>query len=241
MIGILDWGIGGLSVTRHFTPKEQRFLYLSDSGFTPYGKVPTNILRNRLDHLTNWMFEQGVEKILVACHSASTAYEESARISLINTHGVKAIPTQGVNRIGVIGGVRTIRSQWYRKALEAQGLSVQQRIAQPLSAFIEAGKFSSDLEVTIQKIVRPLADQDVMLLACTHYPAATAQIAAALEWDDSRIIDPALTAVKWMREQWTEYLLPGTPVYYTTGNCKEMQVSADRAFNIQLAPLPIQS
>lgn len=48
-IGICDWGIGGLGVYKELRKRGSNadIVYFSDSGYTPYGKVPKDELHER--------------------------------------------------------------------------------------------------------------------------------------------------------------------------------------------------
>ena len=75
--------------------------------------------------------------------------------------------------LGVVGGARTIRSGLYRRALATPRRRVIQRIAQPLSAHIEAGRVGTPaFERDWARILGPLGRANAILLACTHYPSA---------------------------------------------------------------------
>src|SRR5947199_174761 len=56
--------------------------------------------------------------------------------------GIAMAVACGNRRIGVIGGRRTIESGIFGSRLRALGLDVRCRIAQPLSALVEAGELS---------------------------------------------------------------------------------------------------
>ena len=68
------------------------------------------------------------------------------------------------------------------------------RVAQPLSAHIEAGRTgTTQFQTDLARIVAPLRQVDALVLACTHYPAAGRWFAAALP--GVRLIDPAAASV----------------------------------------------
>ncbi len=89
-----------------------------------------------------------------------------------------------------MGGRRTIAAGHYRRGLARRGRVVLSRVAQPLSAHIEAGRTGSpEFRSDLANILAPLRHVDALVLACTHYPAARDWFAAALP--HATLIDPA--------------------------------------------------
>ena len=142
-LAILDWGIGGISVLQEIKAQlgDIPVLYLSDTGATPYGKMSRSELVERLRTVIAYLRTKGATQLVIGCNAASTA------IPFLN---VNSFPIEGVidsavrlaaqiqpRRLGLIGGRRTVLSGVYRTAFAARGMTVAQRIAQPLSGLIE--------------------------------------------------------------------------------------------------------
>src|SRR4051812_9244493 len=97
--GIMDWGIGGLSVYRALRASGNRtdVVYLSDSGNVPYGKQDRERLRKRFREIATFFEARGVDRVLVGCNSASSAIDgdserfENVRFESIIPAGVRAI------------------------------------------------------------------------------------------------------------------------------------------------------
>lgn len=245
-MGILDWGIGGLGLYK-LVKKEapgQAVLYFSDSGFHPYGKVKTAELAARLTSVLQSMKEIGAEKVVVACNAASTVLDHINKkgnglpeLTGIIEHGIRAALEQKKKSIGIIGGRRTVSSGLYRRALRNSGFQVTQRVAQPLSALIEAGDFESGLlDRELSKILKPINDVDVLLLGCTHYPAIADLIKKHLP--TATVIDPAEEALEWLGKKWG--FLGQDKVedfFFTTGCKKTTSLSAERAFGVNLGSI----
>ena len=232
-IAILDYGIGGIGLTqliKHSYPSLP-LLYFSDSGAVPYGKMPKTTLRNRILQILNYLSGLGVQRIVVACHAAST-------VILPNDHGVTgiqkltidAVLASGKQHIGVIGGGRTIRSGYYRKQLIHHGLTVQQRVAQPMSILVERGDTSSvEAQQTVSQIVGPLKGIDALLMACTHYPAMKGVLQNVLG-RQVMLIDPITHVFNSLQAQLRHNEATGNSLYLTTGDPKLMQKAALHAF-----------
>ena len=190
LIGVLDWGIGGLFAVERMLSREPTLdlAFFSDAGNTPYGRQSRVQLRASVRQGIHRLHQMGAGPILVACHSASSVLPD---LDLDDVTGVvqpQTVPRGGT--IVVLGGMRTIRSGVWRTALQHHGRVVQ-RIAQPLSAAVEAGRTQHpDTRRTLEQILTPVRAADTVVLACTHYVALMPAIRALML--HARIVDPAL-------------------------------------------------
>jgi len=242
-LGIIDWGIGGISVYKLVREQlgDVPVTYFSDTGATPYGKMSPTELVARLDAAIDYLIsKRRVSHLVIGCNAASTAIPQLA------DHG---IPVVGViepaiamterlrpRKLGLIGGRRTVVSGVYRRGFGARGMQVNQRIAQPLSAMIESGDTSSGkLRDAARQILSPLRSCSHILLACTHYPAMSPVLSELLP-AGTVLINPAAELVKsislWNIE------CGGTTEFITTGDANAMQTAAHAAFGVDI-PSPV--
>ncbi|MBK8169539.1 MAG: aspartate/glutamate racemase family protein [Sandaracinaceae bacterium] len=234
-LGVIDWGIGGVSVLRELQSKFPRtsFTYYSDTGAPPYGTLSHSALTQRLEVVVDRLVARGVDGVVLACNAASTVLMRGVTFS-VPTLGmiepsVNLAVTSRAKRIGVVGGRRTIRSRVYRNALAERGIDVVQRIAQPLSAAIERGHFRTPaFAALVEDIVRPLRDVDALLLACTHYPAALA--AFALHLPGVHLLDPAREVALSVRARWSIKPSEASLTMLTSGDKRSMHRSARLAW-----------
>jgi glutamate racemase len=249
MIGILDWGIGGLGFWKALRQRDPRVpvVYWSDAGETPYGKLPALRLAARVREVTARLAERGVTHLVIACNAASTALPALGVAGTTGTiatragdvvvtgviaHAVRMARASGARTLGVIGGRRTIRSGIYRRALAAANRRVVQRVAQPLSARVEAGDLGSTaLERELSAILGPLRGVDALLLACTHYPALAPRLQAHLP--GVRLLDPVDQLLSWVAPRWLAPA-PGSDLFVTTGDAGAMRRAARAAFGVRL-------
>jgi glutamate racemase len=114
-------------------------------------------------------------------------------------------------------------------------------VAQPLSAHIEAGRTGSpEFRADLARIVAPLRRVDALVLACTHYPAASRWFAAALP--GVLLIDPAerlAAAVAERHPQTRHAQIPSTRIFLTTGDPDAMRHGAARAWGRALTATAI--
>lgn len=242
---VLDWGIGGFSVVRALWERDPALsiVYVSDAGFTPYGKVPAHALAARVGVLLDHFAGLGAERAVLACNAASTVAHLLPATSLevldMLDAGVEVVLRTGLSRVGLLGGGRTVRSGDHRRRLAALGVTVRGRVAQPLSAWIERGELSAaGLEADVARVVAPLRGERAVLLACTHYPAIEGVLQRHLP--GVRLLDPA--------QALAERVCPSVPPgaaraakprirAFTTGSPEATRAGAKAAFSLDPGPV----
>lgn len=239
MLGIIDWGIGGIGVFREVNERWSGIAvkYFSDTGATPYGKMSSDELVLRLTEVIVFLRERGVTHVMIACNAAGTAipnlHIDGVEISGVIDPAIRLCISKNPSHIGVIGGRRTVLSGVYRKAFRDAGIEVSQRIAQPLSAMIERGDTgSNELRHAVKQIVSPLKTSSHLLLACTHYPAVSHVIRDHVS-TETELIDPASAAAD-VIGKWRIKSHDGPTEFFTTGDISAMKRSARLAFRVEI-------
>ena len=201
-------------------------------------------LTQRLLTVTAALARHGATDVVLACNAASTVADRLTAAAVpvegIITHGVASVPDD-LDHIGVVGGRRTIAAALYRRGLARPGRTVISRVAQPLSAHIEAGRTgSAPFQADLARIVAPLLRVDALVLACTHYPAATQWFAAALP--QTRLIDPAaqLAAAIAARYPHHQQAGPASRRFLTSGDPDAMRRGAARAWGTVLTATAVR-
>jgi glutamate racemase len=241
-LGIVDWGIGGVGLVQALDQMAPGLplLYLADTGVTPYGRMRTDELTVRLTTVVTELAARGTTEVVLACNAASTVVERLAAAPIpvegIIGHGVASVPDEISGPVGVVGGRRTIAGGHYRRGLARTGRVTLSRVAQPLSAHIEAGRAGSpQFLADLARILAPLRRVEALVLACTHYPAASRWFAAALP--DAVLIDPVerlAAAVAERHPQARHAQSPSARTFLTTGDPDAMRRGADRAWGVPL-------
>ena len=237
MLGIIDWGIGGVSIFKLIKERipGAAILYFSDTGATPYGKMGRRELADRLDVVIDFLKTKGMTRLVIGCNAASTAIadlrDHEIRIDGVIEPAVEAAAKLKPSRLGLIGGRRTVVSGVYRKAFTSHCISVKQRIAQPLSGLIESGDTSSQiLHNEAKRILSPLKSCTHILLACTHYPAIEPLLRDHVS-TSTVFIDPAAAVVEWFENV---SVPPGNDRFFTSGDPLRMKRSAKLAFGVKI-------
>jgi len=255
-VGLVDWGIGGLSVYKELMSRiPVSCVYLSDSGFTPYGKLTQKKLISRLNDVAQFFRKKKIFYVIIACNAASTVLEEVQSLNPdmefygMLLAGAKAIQSHRKKNVLVLGGRRTIRSGFFQTYFAPLTLHVDALVAQSLSAIIERGEHQNPLFIkTLHKITKPLNESpELVLLACTHYPAAYETFARY--FPHSKIVDPATFLIDDLQKRWkrlkpsniaspTKKTKPTSKRilnrFYTTGNPHTSRDAAFKAFGIRI-------
>lgn len=241
VIGVCDWGIGGLGFARLLLAErpDLGLVYIGDQGAVSYGRLPAPLLAARIRLVLCAFQGMGITRVVVACNAASTVLDavsvEGVTATGVIAPALRVLQISDYRTIGVIGGERTIRSQSYAFPLRESGHKVLQRVAQPLSGLIEQGKRNDpETLVLLEHILRPLHSIDVLTLACTHYIAVEQHINALLP--GVPLIDPVAAA--WQEIVPTLSPLPSLPCigsrhWFTTGDPDIMTRQALSIFGIE--------
>lgn len=70
-IGLIDSGIGGLSFLKGIYNEENEYILIMDKAYFPYGEKSEEFLIKRTLYLCNYLFNKGVDKIILACNTLS--------------------------------------------------------------------------------------------------------------------------------------------------------------------------
>ena len=203
-IGIMDSGVGGLSVLRHIQAllPGENLVYFADQEHVPYGPRPAGEIRQFSSAITNFLLSQEAKVIVVACNTASASSLNFLRRTFPDVPFVGMEPavkpgaeqTTG-GEIGILATDGTFGSQRYASLMAryAQGVVVYEDPCPGLVEQIEAGRLEGpEIEEILQKALDPMlvSGVDTIILGCTHYPFALPLI-QRLVGPTVTIIDPA--------------------------------------------------
>ena len=81
MIGVIDSGIGGVTVLKELLKElpNEDYIYYSDSINNPYGDKTNEEIINIVDNVVNKLINKGVKIIIIACNTASAVCKEYLR------------------------------------------------------------------------------------------------------------------------------------------------------------------
>ena len=183
-IGVFDSGAGGLTVAKEIMEllPDEDIVYLGDTARFPYGPRQSQELKQFVFEIINFLTNEQVKIVVVACNSSAAAALQSAQkhfdlpiIGVIEPGARGAVLATRNRRIGVIGTQATIDSQAYPKAIRAfdAGVQIFTRACLPFADLVERGQTEGEqVKKEVQRNLEPLiaAQVDTLILGCTHYP-----------------------------------------------------------------------
>ena len=246
-IGIFDSGVGGLTVARSILDQlpNESTIYIGDTARGPYGPRPLAEVREFALESLDFLVEQGVKAIVIACNTASAAMLRDARerysvpvIEVIQPAARRAVAATRSGHIGVIGTRATIDSAAYLDAFAAAPQLKITSIACPLFVeFVERGE-TSGAEITeiARGYLAPFIDAkiDTLVLGCTHYPLLTGVISYVMGEGVTLVSSAEETAKDLYRTLVEKNLLrtqqsqPPTHKFLATGDAKAFESLARR-------------
>ncbi|WAL58717.1 glutamate racemase [Thermocoleostomius sinensis A174] len=206
-IGIFDSGVGGLTVLREVyrqLPNES-ILYFGDTARLPYGIRSQAEILQFVREILNWMLQQGVKMVIMACHTGSALALETVRSEFpipilgVILPGARAAVQQG-KRIGVIATPATAKSNAFRQAiLEINpAVNVWQVGCPEFVPLVENNRIHDPYTYRVAKeYLQPLLEQqiDTLIYGCTHYPHLAPVIRSILP-RSVRLLDPAVHVIQ---------------------------------------------
>jgi glutamate racemase len=206
-IGVFDSGVGGLTVLREMYKQlpNESIIYFGDTAHLPYGIRSQGEILQYVREILNWMQQQSVKMVVMACNTSSALALEDVRkefdfpILGVILPGAKAAVEQG-KRIGVIATPATAKSNAYRQAItEIQpDVQVWQVSCPEFVPLIEQNRIHDPYTTEVARVyLETLLKQeiDTLIYGCTHYPLL-APVLRSLLPSHIQLIDPAVYVVK---------------------------------------------
>ena len=188
-IAVFDSGVGGISVLRQLKKlmPNERYLYFGDSANAPYGSRPTTEVRALAMQAAEYLMEQGIKALVVACNTATAAAIETLRQTYpeLIVVGIEPALKLAADRfpggcVGVLATPVTLREEKFHHLVETSSNHCQViRLPAPgLSDLVEQGKANSpEAEALLLPLLMPwVGKMDALVLGCTHYPFASQTI-----------------------------------------------------------------
>lgn len=236
-IGVLDSGVGGLSVLREIRAQlpTESILYVADQGHVPYGPRPIEQVRGFAEGIARFLIAEGVKLIVVACNAASAAALYPLRDTFPQMPFVGMEPAvkpaaqntkTGV--IGVIATEATFQGELYASVVGrfAQNVQVEKQACPEFVLLAEAGETDGPaVQEAVHRRLQPMknAGIDQLVIGCTHFPFLRKAIQAEVG-PGVTIIDPAPAVARQTGRVLADHNLatlttdPGSVIYYTTGD-----------------------
>lgn len=206
-IGIMDSGVGGLSVFREIRKQlpGEHFIYYSDNAHCPYGEKTPEYIRKRLDEITTLFLSRGVDVMVLACNTATAAAVEYLRqkydIPFIGMEPAVKPAALGTRTrvIGVLATAGTLKGSKYlnTKGRFEDQVTIVEQVGKGFVELVEKGMLNGpEAEAVVTDSLKPLLDAgaDRIVLGCTHYPfllETLRKVATDMGHPEVQFIDPA--------------------------------------------------
>jgi glutamate racemase len=255
-IGVFDSGVGGLSVLRAIRAAlpHEHLVYVADSGHAPYGDQSEAHITQRTLTVGNWLAEQGVKGITIACNTATVVAAKALREQ---THlPVVAIepaikPAVALTRSGVVGVLatrQTVQSVAVARLMALYGAE-KRILLQGCPGLVElverADLHSAETEALLRQFITPLLEQgaDILVLGCTHYPFLRDTI-QRLAGQSVTLLDPAEAVARELARRLadssglTPHTEQGSVQFFTSGDVAQVQTVMSHLWD---APLTVRA
>jgi glutamate racemase len=209
MLGFFDSGSGGLSVVKAFRERgiSEEILYFGDFDNAPYGNKNPQQIEEYIKRGLSFLKENGADKIVSACNSASVLFTEKLLEELsfspfsyieMTYPTIKHFPFLENGSLLILATKATINSGVYQKGLleKKKVAQISSLIVPNLVFLIENGRKEKEIYVYIKKILSHIENENYthILLGCTHFPLVKETFRRVLDEKGKQkveIIDPA--------------------------------------------------
>lgn len=236
-IGIIDSGVGGLTVLKSLYEKmpNENYVYIGDNKYCPYGDKSKEELYTIAKRIINYFEEIDVKLIVVACNTiSSTILDDLKKETSIPMIGVvfstvQLFLKQNINQVLIIGTDGTISSKAYeRKIKEKNDIEVISLKTPLLVPLIEKNE---DVSEVLNLYLGNYKNIKSIILGCTHYKLIEDKISDILSCPIINSSDGIVFDVyKFLNDNNLLNNGSGSLKIYTTGDIENFKVISERIF-----------
>lgn len=177
-IGVMDSGIGGLTVVKALMERcpNESILYLGDTARNPYGEKTDRCIMDFGGELKSFLIRCGVKMVVVACntitlHEPPAFYRDAVPVIGMSTDYSSV---RNVRKAGIFATPASIRTHVHKKALHSvwPDMEIAEVPCEGLAHAIESGEKKEQLLSMLEGDIHQYGaeDIDMVLFGCTHYP-----------------------------------------------------------------------
>ena len=245
-IGVFDSGIGGLSVLKALRAElpHEDFVYVADSGHAPYGERDDKHVIDRSRVITDYLrTRHQIKALVIACNTATAAAIQGLRQAhpTLPIVGVEpalkpAVALSRTRRIAVLATQGTLESAKFRALLSSLATQAE-FVCQACDGLADAIEHEDTPKIiALCAYYLPATGQfgikngeiDTLVLGCTHYPFASAQLREFIGPEVQLINNGAAVAQQTRRVvgELSQRSTPGQCLLFSTGDCAHLQRAA---------------
>lgn len=231
-IGLLDSGVGGLSILRELLKLkyDANFIYLADNANFPFGEKTNSEIDKIVKNGTKKLQNLGCETIILACNTATTVSFEKLRKKFpkIEIFGVKPLLNDAVRltktgKIVVFATFATLVSDYFQQIKNniPQNIEIYTQASYQWVRLIEEGNFMPQL--VMDQIKGYVANGvDTIILGSTHlaFLEEAVRLAAGSKIN---IIHPGIDTVNQLKRKFGKGSKPNSIQYYLTKKSKKFE------------------
>ena len=237
-IGLLDSGVGGLTVVKKIIAKmpHEATVFIGDNAHIPYGDKSKAEIIALTKQSVNFLISKNVKLIIFACNTATAVAMKTIQkeiepqiIGVIQSGAVAAANATKNKNVAVVATKMTVGLHAYQKEIQVRDpeITVNEIAAPQIVPLIENNAGHQAYMAALKKILLPINNLgvDTLVLGCTHYPIIRSEFAQCVK-PAVQIIDPADQVAQYTynimkRDQmFTDSSAKGKHEYYTTGDVK---------------------
>ena len=198
-IGVMDSGIGGLTVVRELQrilPGED-IIYFGDSANCPYGNKTSDQIFELSSHMLQFLGDNGVKCTAIACNTISTMADRlrpcfDYKIVSIVEEAAKYVLREHLKSVGLIATEFTVASGKYAELIHE---------GDPECKDFNQHDINTEIRTQVDNI---LAREKVenLILGCTHYPIVEENFHEC--YPEMHLINPALEQANAVKAYLTE-------------------------------------
>jgi len=189
-IGVLDTGVGGLSVLNRALRilPDENYIYYGDSLNAPYGNRSQGEIRSLTEAAADVLLSEGIKALVIACNTMTSVAVEGLRKELtIPVIGMEpavkpAIGCKGKGRVLVLATAATLKLPKFEELV--MRLNAEDEIiplpAPELAMLVEREEKDS-IGTYLQSLMEPyIGSASSVVLGCTHYVFCSGIIASII-------------------------------------------------------------
>ena len=208
-IGVVDSGLGGLTVAREIMRNlpTERIVYFGDTARVPYGSKSKDTIVRYTRQIVRFLKTQDIKAIVIACNTATALAIDEVKeeagmpvIGVIDPGAHMAVRATRNKNVGVIATRATIQARTYTTFINNLDpeINVISQACPLLVPLVEEGWLHD--RITDEILMRYLDDVlehdvDTLILGCTHYPLLRSAIKKLLG-EQVTLINPAYETAK---------------------------------------------
>ena len=239
IIGVLDSGVGGVSVLRkaaQLLPNEN-FIFYGDNANAPYGPRGLDEIRSLSARAVDFLMAHEIKALVIACNTITAAYaatlRETAQIPIIGMEpAVKpASLARGSGKVLALATKATLALDKFSHLMELYGEGVIPLEGKGLVEIVENSKNDGpEADEALHAIFEPYLNTqvDAVVLGCTHYPFLRRKIESF--FPNALIFDGRDGTVRQLKrrleetDSLTQQTCPGTITFTSSGGQEKIEL-----------------